>query len=96
MTEAQLQQRITDYCDLLRLRWHHETDSRRSKAGYPDLSICGPGGFLFAEIKTDAGRLRPEQTAWLDDLERAGIEAHCWRPMDWPHIEATLRRLADR
>lgn len=29
LTEAQYQQKVTDYCDLLRLKWHHEVDSIR-------------------------------------------------------------------
>ena len=41
MTEGDLQQRITDLCDWLHLKWHHETDSRRTRKGWPDLVIDG-------------------------------------------------------
>ena len=51
MTEAQWQSRVTDYCDLRRLRWFHSGDSRRdSCAGFPDLVIVGPGGVVFLEL----------------------------------------------
>ncbi len=92
MTEAQLQQRITDLADWLGIRWHHETDSRRSKAGFPDLVLVG-NTVVFVELKAQRGRLRPEQEAWLDALTRAGVEAHVWRPEDWPAIHARLREL---
>lgn len=92
MTEAELQQRITDLCDWMKLTWHHETDSRRSKAGFPDLVIVGPGGVLFAELKTEKGRVSPEQQVWLSALELAGAEVYVWRPSHWPFI---MRRLSE-
>ena len=90
MTESEFQKQVTDLCDWLRLKWHHETDSRRSKAGFPDLVICGPGGVIFAELKTKAGRLRPEQQEWIEALEEAGQEVYVWRP---PQIDEIRRRL---
>lgn len=93
MTEAQLQQRITDLCDWLGLKWHHEVDSRKSKAGWPDLVIAGTE-VIFTELKADKGRVSPEQAAWLGRLEQAGAKVYIWRPKDWPEIERTLRRLA--
>lgn len=93
MNEADLQKRITDLCDWLGLVWHHETDSRRSKAGFPDLVIVGRG-VVFAELKSASGRLSLEQQGWLSSLRRAGAEVHMWRPEDWPAIEKRLRALA--
>lgn len=94
MTEADWQKRVTDYCDVLRLRWHHETDSRRSKSGFPDLVIVGPGGVLFAELKTVSGKVSVEQAAWIRDLRDAGALAVVWRPDAWPLVASTLRDLA--
>lgn len=94
MSEAELQTRITDLCDWLKLRWFHDTDSRRNNAGFPDLAIVGPGGFLFAELKKQTGRVSPDQRAWITALEAVGIEIHVWRPSDWPAIEQRLKQLA--
>ena len=93
MREADFQARVTSLCDWLRLRWHHETDSRRSKAGFPDLVIVG-NRVIFAELKTETGRLRVEQAEWVNRLRLAGAEVHIWRPSDWPEIEQRLKALA--
>lgn len=99
MLEAQWQQRITDYCDLLGLKWHHETDSRRSKEGFPDLVIAGPGGIIFVEVKTDdrRSRITAGQQAWLDVLHDApttGVAVRCWRPRHWVWVKQELDALA--
>jgi hypothetical protein len=93
LSEDAFQKRITDLCDWLGLTWHHETDSRRSRAGFPDLVIAGKR-VIFAELKTDRGRVRPEQQRWLDTLAAAGADAYVWRPADWPTIQATLKAIA--
>lgn len=96
MTEAQLQQRITDLADWLGLRYHHETDSRKSRPGFPDLVIVGPHGVVFAELKAQHGRVTAEQQAWHDDLKRAGAEVYIWRPDSWDFINDRLHALAGR
>jgi hypothetical protein len=41
-----------------------------TSAGYPDLEIFIPGGWLtFIEVKGDGGRLSPEQLQWKTYLE---------------------------
>lgn len=96
MSEAQWQQRITDLCDLLGLRWHHETDSRRSKSGFPDLVIVGTEGVLFAELKAEKGKVSAAQDAWITDLLNAGVPVRVWRPSDWPLVYYDLYRLAGK
>lgn len=80
MTEAELQQAITDMADLLRVKWHHEVDSRKSKRGLPDLVLCG-NRVEFWELKKQAGKTTPEQVAWLEALLRAGVTSRVVRPM---------------
>jgi hypothetical protein len=94
MTEAQLQRKILDLCAYLHLRVFHSTDSRRdTSAGFPDLVIVGPGGIVYAELKSQRGRVKPEQFAWLEALSQHAL-ALVWRPSDWTFIEATLKELA--
>lgn len=96
MTEAQFQKRITDLCDLLGLKWHHEVDSRKSKSGFPDLVIAGPDAVIFTELKKKGGRLSPEQVDWCARLEAAGAEVYVWWPDDWEFIQSRLLGLAKR
>lgn len=94
LSEAQFQQQITDLCDWLGLRWHHETDSRRSKAGFPDLVIVGKSRVIWVELKSERGRVTKEQEAWLTDLWAAGQRVYVWHPSDLEEATDVLRALA--
>jgi len=65
--------------DLGLLRYHTH-DARRSPKGFPDLVLCGPGGVLFRELKTQRGQVTAEQQQWLDALAAAGADVGVWRP----------------
>ncbi len=83
MTEAQLQRAVIDLTRWLGLLAFHSTDARRdTSAGFPDLVISGVGGVLYRELKSDTGRLRPEQMTWLSTLHLGGADAAVWRPAD--------------
>jgi hypothetical protein len=64
----------------LGLRGFHAHDARRSEAGYPDWTIAGLGGQMWRELKTQRGKVSPEQQAWLDTLTAGGADARVWRP----------------
>ena len=51
------------------------------------------GGVLFRELKTDTGRIRPEQATWLSRLQLAGADADIWRPADMPRVKTELTNL---
>ena len=73
----------------------HPVNVRRSEPGMPDLTIVGDRGFLMRELKTETGRIRPEQQVWLDKLTAAKVDADVWRPSDWPErITNELRSIA--
>ena len=69
-----------------RLGWrvYHTHDSRRSEPGFPDLCMVRGGRVVYAELKSERGKLTAEQKRWLEDLRGAGQEAYMWRPADWP------------
>ena len=96
MTEGEFQKRITDLCDWLGLKWHHETDSRRTRKGWPDLVICGPEKVIIVELKSPRGKVTKEQHEWLISLSRAGISCYVWRPDDWEFARRRLMALAGR
>lgn len=103
MKEAEFAARIEDTANLLHLRWHHETDSRKSKAGFPDYCFVGPGGIMFLEIKSTKGQPTPQQEAWIADLDAApanetfpasAVIAYVAYPKDWERVLSDLKRIA--
>lgn len=60
-------------------------------AGWLDLVLVRER-VIFAECKTERGKLGVEQEVWLVTLQEADAEAYVWRPSDWDEIEAILRR----
>lgn len=82
---------------------YHTFDSRRSHAGFPDLVLVRGTRIIFAELKSERGRVSSEQQTWLDALgtvaadlvgpalpPTAPVLVRVWRPTDWPEIEAVL------
>lgn len=64
---------------------YHTFDSRRSAAGYPDLTLIheGKGWVMLIELKTEQGVVTKKQQRWLDGFTKAGVFATVWRPSDW-------------
>lgn len=59
------------------------------KPGWPDLQFLFPDGVTrYIELKSDTGRLQPEQVAFRDRTEPHGVWALC-RSVD--EVAATLR-----
>lgn len=55
--------------------------------GFPDLVLARNGKVLFAELKSESGRLSEAQLDWANTLRTLRI----WRPRDIDLIEAELR-----
>jgi len=95
VTEGAFLATVTELATLAGWLVYHTYDSRRSQAGFPDLVLARADTLIFAELKTDKGRIRPSQRAWLDRLgaiatQQPNIEVYLWRPKDWPGIERIL------
>lgn len=95
VTEKDFQRDIVRMADLFGWWSYHVRDSRGSAPGWPDLALIKGERLILAEVKTEKGRVRPEQE---DVLERLGkvrtVEAHLWRPSDVSDVENTLRGTA--
>lgn len=82
MTEKDLLEQCRAATKVLGLLCYHTHDSRRSEPGFPDLVIVGRHGVLIRELKRQRGGVTPEQSAWLNALAAAGVDADVWRPTD--------------
>lgn len=91
MTESEWQAIVVEIAGYYRWQHFHVYDSRRSDPGWPDLVLARPPELMFVELKTDRGRLRPEQRVWCDTLTACGQEVHVWRPRDWDAMMDRLR-----
>lgn len=104
--EADLQQAVIDCAHLFHWRVAHfraamtrgrwSTPVSADGAGFPDLVMVRGGQIIFAELKAAKGRVRTEQTVWLNALLLADgptVRTYTWRPDDWfaGRIEDALR-----
>lgn len=100
MSEAQLSDAVATVANGFGWRVAHfapahvgdkwRTPVRYDGKGFPDLVLVGPGGILFAELKSANGRMSPDQRAWASDIGLAGGNHRLWRPSDWPQSVAEL------
>ena len=80
-SEAEHQAAVTEALTLGGWLWHHNADSRRATPGLPDILAVRGGRLLAWELKTEKGRVRPEQQRWIEALaEVPGVEARIVRP----------------
>lgn len=73
-------QMLIDAARLQRWLVFHVFDSRRSEPGFPDLIAIRYGELLVWELKTQKGRLSPQQDRWLDAWSGVGAEVAVLRP----------------
>ncbi len=103
MTEAQFQEQVIDYAHLMHWRVAHfragmtksgnwVTPVSADGAGFPDLVMVRRGRLIFAELKSERGRLSPNQEPWIDDLTAFGpAEVYLWKPSMWSGIVEVLK-----
>ena len=90
--ECDFQAQVQDLARLCGWRTYHTYDSRRSPEGYPDLCMVRSPRLVYAELKSERGKLTPAQLEWLAELrEIAGVETYVFRPSDWDEIVELLR-----
>ena len=95
-SEADFQAQLVDAAKRMGYRAYHTHDSRKSEEGFLDLVLVSrrQRRLIFAELKNNTERERPEQKGWADDLAACpGVEVYLWRFMDWNTV---LKLLAGR
>lgn len=89
LTEREFQQQVVTLAWQLGWWVYHTHDSRRSQSGFPDLVLIR-NRVVYAEIKTERGRVTPNQQDVLRRLRDAGQETYVWRPSDREELRAVL------
>ena len=103
LTEKEFQDQVVELAQTLGWLVYHTYDSRKSVPGFPDLVMVRNGSLLFAELKSEKGKVTPEQREWLFELGGVSVipdnrssaawtyEVRLWRPSDWDEIVEVLR-----
>lgn len=95
ITEVQQSKVFEDYFDLTGWWWHHETDSRKSRQGMPDLNAWHPstGWSAHLEIKRERGVLSIEQYEALRAMSWWSLPGPFDPQMDFFHWVGGPRRI---
>lgn len=90
-TEAAFQATVTEMAE--RLGWIsvHFPNAIINPSGWPDLTLIKGRRVIFAELKTERGKLGPKQQERIEELKFIGAEVYVWRPSMLDEVEATLR-----
>lgn len=96
ISEAAFQQQVEDVATRYGWLIYHTHDSRRSRAGFPDLVMVKGSRVVYAELKKAGNYPTAEQRTWLKALHLAGQEVTVWWPKDLPSIIQTLGPRAQR
>ena len=92
MTEKQLQEYVRRSCKAQGLLYYHTHNSKHSPPGFPDCVIIStdPHCIIYAELKSEKGRVTPAQAGWLDALTLLAassssnlMRVYLWRPKHW-------------
>ena len=78
-SEKEFQALVIDLAQRHGFRVYHTFNSRRSAAGYPDVTLVRAGRLLFLELKSKTGRVTDEQKEWITALQQARVEAYVMR-----------------
>jgi hypothetical protein len=96
MNERDLERQVKELAKLFDYKYYHTWRSIHSPAGFPDCALArlppAPPRLIFAELKSDHGKLSPEQIEWLNLLAGCrGTEVYLWKPADFEEIAEILR-----
>ena len=94
LTERELSQQVFDLAVLTGWRVVRFPAWRPTSTtpGFPDIVAVRGGRLLFAELKTETGKLTPAQREWLWLLaEAGGVDVYVWRPSNWRQAVQVLR-----
>jgi hypothetical protein len=92
ISEKDFQRQVLELARLYRWHAYHPALSKWSERGWPDLALARPPRLVFAELKSETGKVTEHQERWLGLLRGCpGVEVFLWRPSDLERVAAVLR-----
>jgi len=94
VTERDLREWVRDLCNLFGWRFLFTWTSIHSPRGMLDLLLINKEQkrVIFAELKSEKGKMSPEQQQVFEELKACGQEVWLWRPADIEGIANILRK----
>ncbi len=93
MKEREWVQKVIEMCNALGLRTHRLD---RDPSGFPNLTVAGPHGVVFLELKSEKAPTTPQQEAWVKALTAGGCAAMVAKPHDYDYVLNHLKRIAGK
>ena len=90
VTEKQWQAQIVAWAKRAGWRSYHVWNAMHSTSGFPDMVLVRPPHIIYAELKTERGKVTADQEAWIDALRRCGQQVYVWRPSDEDSVRKVL------
>ena len=91
-TEKAFMAQVLEAARLFGWEAYHPWLSKFSPRGFPDLVLCRPPRLIFAELKTETGKVTGPQQRWLDLIGSCpAVAVYLWRPDDLDTIVGILR-----
>ena len=96
ISEKQFESQIKDLAKMFGWLYYHTWQSIHSPAGFPDCTMVRNGTVIFAELKSDKGKLNEAQEVWIEELTKVssvslGVQVYVWRPDDLERIVEIMR-----
>jgi len=92
ISEKAFEGQIRDLAKIFGWKYYHTWRSIHSSAGYPDCCLVRLSRLIFAELKSEKGKISPAQQEWLGALTATGkCEVYLWMPWQINEITAILR-----
>jgi len=93
VTERDLREQVRDLCKLFGWKMYFSWTSIHSPRGFPDLVLANPEQkrVIYAELKSEKGKLTEYQREWLETLAACGQEVYLLRPADIEDFAEVLR-----
>ena len=96
ITEREFSWRVEELLKIYGWKFYHVVDqrhyARRTTKGFPDYTAAKEPRLVFFELKSEKGKLTPEQKKWIDLLIACGQEVYIWKPSQMEEVIKTLGR----
>ena len=82
VTEKDFEQQVHDLARRLGWKYYHTYRSKFSEPGFPDCVMVRGKRIIFAELKSENGKVSGAQQEWLEALSNVK-PTYLWRPSDF-------------